>query len=342
MISEVREIIYDCPFCDKEHEVEVIKEKSTMLIKGKKVEYDKVVYYCGEEDEEFCPSKIMDQNLLRARDSYRKSEGLLTSSEIKQIREKYKLTQKEYSNLLGWGDVTIQRYETKKIQDSTYDSIMRLTLENPSYCLNMLESNKNKFSEKRYNEIKNSIKDVIRMNGNEYLKQQEIKNQYIDFDNESELNGFKLLDIDKVNSVIGYFSNYISPLYKVKLMKLLWYADSLFYKLNNRSMTGLVYQHLPLGAVPVAYNQILELPSIEVKEEMHNDYIGYRICPKRDVNINEFTLEELKVLQEVASYFKDFNTKRIVDYMHDEEAYVKTEPDDIISYKFSSELKEFK
>lgn len=52
---------------------------------------------------------------------------------------------------------------------------MRLTLENPSYCLNILENNKNKFSGKRYNEIKNSIKDIIRMNGNEFLKQQEIK-----------------------------------------------------------------------------------------------------------------------------------------------------------------------
>ena len=60
-------------------------------------------------------------------------------------------------------------------------------------------------------------------------------------------------------------------------MKLLWYADFLFYKLYDKSMTGLVYQHLPLGAVPVAYNQILELPSIKVIEEMHNDYIGYKI-----------------------------------------------------------------
>lgn len=56
---------------------------------------------------------------------------------------------------------------------------------------------------------------------------------------------------------------------------------------------------------------------------MHNDYIGYRICSKRGINLNEFTLEELKVLQKVVSYFKDFNTKKIVDYMHDEEAYVK-------------------
>lgn len=342
MKREVRKVIYDCPFCDKEHEVEIIQEDATINIKGKTVKYQKIVYYCSEEDEEFCPSKIMDENLLKARDSYRIMEGLLTSNEIKAIREKYGLTQKEFSNLLGWGDVTIQRYETKKIQDSTYDSIMRLTLENPSYSLNMLEKNKGKYSKDRYEAIKSKIKDVIKKNGNEYLKNEEIRNAYIDFDYETELNGFKLLSIDKVNSVIGYFSNYINPLYKVKLMKLLWYADSLFYKLYDKSMTGLVYRHLPLGAVPVAYTQILELPSIEVKEEMYNEYIGYKICPRRKVSIDEFTLEELKVLQEVTSYFKDYSTKEIIDYMHCEKAYINTKPNEIISYSLVKDLNEFK
>ena len=218
---------------------------------------------------------------------------------------------------------------------------MRLILENPSYGLNMLEKNKDKYTRNRYEEIKNKIKEIIKIQGNEYLKNEEIRNAYIDFDKESELNGFKILDIDKVNSVIGYFANYINPLYKVKLMKLLWYADFLFYKLYDKSMTGLVYQHLPLGAVPVAYNQILELPSIKVIEEMHNDYIGYKICPKRNVNINEFSLDELKVLQEVTSYFQNFNTRAIVDYMHCEKAYINTESDEIIPYSFAKELQEF-
>ena len=60
-----KRIVYDCPLCDTEHEIDVKVEKSIALIKGKKVEYDKIVYYCNEEDDEFCPSKVMDKNLLR-------------------------------------------------------------------------------------------------------------------------------------------------------------------------------------------------------------------------------------------------------------------------------------
>ena len=207
---------------------------------------------------------------------------------------------------------------------------MRLILENPSYGLNMLEKNKDKYTRNRYEEIKNKIKEIIKIQGNEYLKNEEIRNAYIDFDKESELNGFKILDIDKVNSVIGYFANYINPLYKVKLMKLLWYADFLFYKLYDKSMTGLVYQHLPLGAVPVAYNQILELPSIKVIEEMHNDYIGYnKVYTINDSNINESSNKLNNHID--SSPVEENDIIRIVSYAVDNDNIIFG---DIYTYKF--------
>lgn len=71
MKSETQRIMYDCPFCDEKHEVEVIKEKSSTIIKGKKIKYDRIVYYCEKTNEEFCPSNIMDENLSKARDVYK-------------------------------------------------------------------------------------------------------------------------------------------------------------------------------------------------------------------------------------------------------------------------------
>ena len=70
------------------------------------------------------------------------------------------------------------------------------------------------------------------------------------------LQGNTVLSLDKVVDVIRYFaaSDKITNLYKVKLMKLMWYADALSYKLRNTAITGLVYRALPMGAVPVAHN----------------------------------------------------------------------------------------
>lgn len=82
----------------KKHGAIILEEKATTIIKGEKVEYNETVYFCstlGEDDEDayFVPSKVMDDNLLKARNAYRKMKGLLTSEEIVEFRKKFGLSQ---------------------------------------------------------------------------------------------------------------------------------------------------------------------------------------------------------------------------------------------------------
>ena len=142
--------------------------------------------------------------------------------------------------MLGVGDVTIQRYETKAVQDSTYDMLMRLTDENPNYCLVLLEKNKVAFEDSRYALIKAAIVKQIKLNGQDYFMESAIRSKYVEFDQVSDYNGYKLLEIDKVKNLLVYFSTYIKSLYKVKLMKLLWFADAEAFKELGHSLTGLV------------------------------------------------------------------------------------------------------
>ncbi len=44
-----------------------------------------------------------------------------------------------------------------------------------------------------------------------------------------------------------------------KLMKLMWYADALSYKIRGHAITGLVYQVFPMGAIPVGHDSIIPL-----------------------------------------------------------------------------------
>ena len=97
-----------CPLCDKEHEVEERERLSSINIKGECVKYKEGYFECketNEEENEFVSAKMMDENLLRARDVYRKEHNMLTSLEIKQIRQKYGVTQAEFSYMLGLGEV---------------------------------------------------------------------------------------------------------------------------------------------------------------------------------------------------------------------------------------------
>ncbi|MFA4885538.1 MAG: type II TA system antitoxin MqsA family protein [Desulfotomaculaceae bacterium] len=331
---------YECPFCDVTHPIEIRKRLTQSLVKNEPVEYEQIYYYCPIEDEEFTPSRIMDQNLLKARDAYRSKKGLLTSEDIKEIRKSYSLTQKEFSNLLGWGDITVQRYETKLIQDATYDNMMKMVAENPSFALKSLDSHKNFFQPERYSEIRALIKLKIKDKGNYLLRVQEIKNYYIDYEEESDSNGYKILNLDRINGVLGYFAKFVNP-YKVKMMKLLWYTDALHFKWFGTSMTGLVYQHLSLGAVPLGYNELLSLPSVKVEEKYNNDYISYRIYSLEEINLSSFSLEELNILQSVANFFRDKKTDEVINYMHEEAAYRETIPNQVIPYSLAKKVREF-
>lgn len=332
----------DCPICNKVHSLEMRKRFTQGLVKGEVVDYEEVYYLCtlsNEEENEFVPADILDENLLRARDSYRTQKRLLTSKEIAKIRDFYGLTQTDFSAMLGWGDVTVTRYESKNIQDETYDNIMRMTYENPMFALERLDKHKDRFEEEKYKKIRKTIVGKVEELGNLYLKKQEINSLYVTYQDESDFNGYKKLDINKLASVIGYFSHFVNNLYKVKLMKLLWYADSLHFRRHGKSITGLVYKHMPYGALPIAFDEIIYLPTVKVIEEVICDDISYKIVPNKEVSVSDFSLEELAVLETVSTTFKNYKSREIVNYMHNEKAYTDTEAYQIIPYSLAKELK---
>ncbi|MGB4589644.1 MAG: type II TA system antitoxin MqsA family protein [Clostridiaceae bacterium] len=335
----------DCPLCNKTHSLEQRKRLTQSIIKDEVVDYEESYFLCplsDEDENEFVSARLMDENLLIARDSYRIKKGLLTSEEIANIRKYYGLTQSDFSAMLGWGEVTITRYESKTIQDDTYDNIMRMIYDNPMFALDCIDKHKNRFTEEKYARIRKSITNKVEEIGNLYLKKLEISSLYVNFQEENDLNGYKKLDIDKVGNVIGYFSQFVENLYKVKLMKLLWYADTIFYGRHGKSMTGLVYKHMPLGALPIGYNEIVSLPTVKIEEELINDDISYRIKPNEEVNISDFSLEELSVLEMVATTFKNYKSREIIECMHKEKAYTDTVSNEVIPYSLAKQLNELK
>lgn len=340
----IKEMEMNCPFCNEVHIVEKRKRLTQSVVNNEIVNYEEIYYLCritDEEENEFIPAGLLDDNLLRARDSYRIEKGILTSQEIRDIRNIYGLSQRDFSALLGWGDVTVTRYESKKIQDETYDNIMRMVFENPMFALENIDKHKNRFSKEKYLKIRENILKRVGELGNIYLKKQEINSIYIQFQEENEYNGYKILNLNKLANVIGYFAHFIPNLYKVKLMKILWYTDALYFKRQGKSMTGLVYKHMPYGALPLAHNEIIYLQTVKIDEEIAYESTIYKIIPNQDINISKFSLNELNVLETVASKFKHYNTNQIVDYMHNEIAYKNTELYKMISYNLAKDLNNF-
>lgn len=341
----IRKIHMPCPLCDKTHEVEERKRITTITLKGEEVTYEEKFYFCtnaAENENEFENGAMTNENLLNARNAYRVKMGLLTSDEIVAIRENYGLSQVDLAKLLGWGEATISRYESKAIQDEAYDTMLRLIKDNPLQALESLKKNSDKFSVKKRLEIRAKIVEKLDSYGKEFLTRQTFEGEYANFEEPSDSNGFAILNIDKIEAMISYLAQKVNNLFKVKLMKMLWYSDVLSFAEIGRSMSGLVYRHEAMGALPVGHYSLMNLENLNVQEEMSYNYDTIlHVYPVANMDYSVLTDEEKVILDKVIIKFKDYKTKDIVDYMHDEKAYIETKPGEIIPFSLAKEIRVF-
>lgn len=341
----IRKVHVSCPLCDMTHEVEERKRIATITLKGEEVSYEERFYFCANADadeNEFETGAMTNANLLNARNAYRVKMGLLTSDEIVAIRESYGLSQVDLAKLLGWGEATISRYESKSIQDEAYDTMLRLIKDNPLQALEFLKKNSDKFSEVKRMDIRAKIVEKLDSYGKEFLTRQTFEGEYANFEEPSDSNGFTMLNIDKIEAMISYIAEKVNSLFKVKLMKMLWYSDVLAFIENGCSMSGMVYRHETMGALPIGHYSLMNLENLNVREEMSYNYdTMIHVYPTVDMDYSVLTDEEKNILDKVITKFKDYKTKDIVDYMHSERAYIETKSGEIIPFSLAKDIKDF-
>ena len=340
----IRKVHMNCPLCDKAHEVEERKRFATITLKGDQVTYEERFYYCTNADKdenEFETGSMTNENLLNARNAYRVKNGLLTSDEIVAIRESYGLSQVDLARLLGWGEATISRYESKAIQDEAYDIMLRIIKDNPLQALEFLKKNSAKFPSVKRRLIREKIVEKLDSYGKEYLTRQAFEGEYVNFEEPSDSNGFVTLNIDKIEAAVSYIAERVSNLFKVKLMKMLWYVDALSCKTSGFAMTGMVYRHHEMGALPVGHYSLMNLENLNVHEEESYNYDSMlHIYPTKGMNYRVLSAKDKKVLDAIIKKFNDYKAKEIVDYMHEEKAYRETNPGDIIPFSLAKEIRE--
>lgn len=335
----------NCPLCDKMHEIEERKRTTSITIKGEEVFYEERFYFCANADEdenEFETAAMTNENLLNARNAYRVKMGLLTSTEIVALRESYGLSQVDLAKLLGWGEATISRYESKAIQDEAYDTMLRLIKDNPLQALEFLKKNADKFTMSKRVEIRSHIVDKLDSYGKEFLTRQTFESEYANFEEPSDSNGFTMLNIEKIEAMISYIAEKTDNLFKVKLMKMLWYSDVLAFIENGLAMTGMVYRHEAMGALPVGHYSLMNLEKLNIQEEMsYSCDTMLHIYPTVNMDYSVLTDREKSILDKVITKFSAYRAKDIVEYMHKEKAYTETRPGEIILFSLAKEIRKF-
>lgn len=328
-----------CSCCMEEHEVKTVLVEDIENFKNVDVNFKAYYFFCDIAEELYMNEQQMQENDIRMKDAYRKSQGLLTSKEIYKIRKKYNISQNDLCILLGWGKKTITRYESHQVQDKAHDTILKKIDNDPEWFLSLLNDVKSNLSVEAYQKYLSTATSLYEKDQDTYLRKS-IEASYIRFQDNQLFHGNAILSLDKVVDVIRYFasSNKVTSLYKVKLMKLMWYADALAYKIRGSAITGLVYKALPLGAVPVGHNFIINLKDVPCEEVDMGETNAYHFSLNGEHNFSSLSKEDKDILDFVIEKLGRMSKNEIVNFMHNEQAYLKTAPWDIIQFKYAENL----
>ncbi|MBI5103133.1 MAG: type II toxin-antitoxin system MqsA family antitoxin [Nitrospirae bacterium] len=122
--KEISKIHKECPVCEIERDLSYGETRDRLKVRGLEIEVASKIHYCPEGDHYFHSIQDEEDKFQAAYRDYRIRKGLLQPEEIRAIRKQYKLSQKNFALLLGWGEITIHRYETGAIQDEPHNDVL--------------------------------------------------------------------------------------------------------------------------------------------------------------------------------------------------------------------------
>jgi len=331
-----------CPTCEEYTEAMLGVEKEVYHVRGEPIEVESKIAVCQK-----CGNKIFDEerdsrNLEKAYSRYRDEHKLLPPAEIRKLREKYGLSQRALSRLLGWGDITIHRYENGAIQDNVHDSTLRL-IENPEIMYKLFKANRNKLPSYTVARLEKRIADFLQEDDEKTFQvsfERLVSHRCVDL-----TSGFKEYDLEKLKNMILYLVKRLDGVLKTKLNKLLWYCDFLHFKETSVSITGGQYVRLQYGPVPNNYDLITDimqreglLDKNEITFDASRGVVGEQLTALAEPHEALFFQEEITVMNFVADTLREYTSTGITEMSHQETAYRKCKDGDTISYKYAKEL----
>jgi len=153
MEKEVRRF---CENCGKEQKAIIKEIEKEFVVKDETIKARITVCECRECHKEIWEEVLEKENEAKVFSLYRKKVGLLSSEQIKAIREGYGLSQKMFSILLGFGAKTITRYENNSVQDESHNLLMKL-MNDPVCFLKVWEERKHVFSTREISLIQEKV-----------------------------------------------------------------------------------------------------------------------------------------------------------------------------------------
>lgn len=330
-----------CPYCKKEVEYK-IEKRELKEFRGIEVNTFENVAICNECNQDLYVNKIEDENNERIYKIYREKANIIKAEDIVKLREKYDISQRELTAILGFGKMTINRYERGGVPTKSQSDYIKLLIENEDKFIEKVNEayENNNITEKTYKKIvaegqeENISKKRVQENIRRYLK--EVLNRKPDI-----YNGYKSLELEKVENIISYIASKVKNLTITSLNKYLWYIDMLSFNKRAVAITGLTYQNQKFGPT-IVYKKYDELSLLDDKyqrEDIETENGNTtKIISNENFNLDKINDSEKEIIDTIIKLLKNKKVTDISEMSHREEGWKKTKRLEKISFEYAMNL----
>lgn len=331
-----------CPYCKKEVDYK-IEKRDLKEFRGIKVNTFENVAICNECNQDLYVNEIEDENNKRIYQIYREKSNIIKAEDIIKLRKKYDISQRELTSILGFGKMTINRYERGGLPTKSQSDYIKLLIENDDKFIEKVKEayKKNNINDKTYNKIiskevkKDISKNEIQDNLRRYLKS--VLNRKPDI-----YNGYKSLDLEKVENIISYIASKVKNLTITSLNKYLWYIDMLSFNKRTISITGLTYQNQKFGPTIIykKYDELSLLDDKYTREDIETENGNTtKIISNNNFNLDKINSSEKEIIDTIINLLKNKNVADISEISHREDGWKKTKRFEQISFEYAMNLK---
>jgi len=310
--------------------LELRAEKIELKFRGETFEVVDQYWFDPADGSDFTTAPLSDITQWLLHSAYREKHGIPFPEEITEIRERYSMSARAMSHLLGLGTNQYALYEKGEVPSKPIGKLIA-SLRAPKAFKQLLDAESEGIPEKKRKAALAEI-EKLKLNRRKKFYQDSYTAVQQRFAEQlpSKSNGYRKPSLHKVAATIALLSLGLEHLYTVKLNKLLFYVDQLVFSAQGQSLTGLTYYAIPMGPVPDDYRDIYSAVSQDELEELRIDrpansfqdsgeqFEAYKASPIAIEKAKEIITESihLQAIAQVRSMFGFMKTKELVELSH--------------------------
>ena len=299
--------------------MQIIYSPSKMKYRGDEYNCMSITFRDDKSGEEFTTTESDTVWYNQVTNQYREKYGIPYVDEIIALRERYGLSATKMSIILGFGANQYRLYEDGEVPSESNGKMIR-SANNPKVFLDLVQGSRHQLTEREFDKICTHIHTIINTSSDYHKEQTAVQ---IIYRRERGLdNAFAPQSSMRMKNLLLYILEQIGDTFQTKMNKVLFYIDFMSYRERGMAISGLAYQALNYGPVPLRWDRVYSaFDEVEQQPRFVHDQECIALTATETANMAYFSPQEKSIIDTVCKKLKKASAHDISVMSHNEPAW---------------------